>query len=244
MFQYVVDFLSSAYIELVILILFVAYFVLHRRDRRMVISAVRILRMAIVVTVFIYFMFIWASTVQPTLRSISIFGMFLINLYMGYSLLLSRLEGPYRDALNAIGHDPDQHDTVHDIWRLGKRFFYVRYAFSSLFSGANPVKFLHDVAIDRVREDIKSELHRYGVEKKLISLDEMTAYLKDKAACDANLPVDFKELMEKTVDDFAKHPWIQEQVNNFLTLATESPEDLHFPEWMSKFEACVTEYKE
>jgi hypothetical protein len=242
MFQYVVDFLSSAYTEIVILILFIGYFTVHRRDRRMVVSGVRIVRMAIVVTVFFYFMFIWASTVEPTLRSISIFGMFAINLYMGYSLLLSRLEGPYRDALNAIGGQPDRHEAVHDIWHLGKRFYYVRYTYSSLFSGINPFKFLHDVAIDRVREDIKGELHRYGVEKKLISLDEMTAYLKDKAACDAHLPADFKELMVKTVNDFAKHPWIQEQVNIFLILATESPEDLHFPEWMSKFEACVTEY--
>jgi hypothetical protein len=227
MFQYVVDFLSSAYTEIVILILFIGYFTVHRRDRRMVVSGVRIVRMAIV---------------EPTLRSISIFGMFAINLYMGYSLLLSRLEGPYRDALNAIGGQPDRHEAVHDIWHLGKRFYYVRYTYSSLFSGINPFKFLHDVAIDRVREDIKGELHRYGVEKKLISLDEMTAYLKDKAACDAHLPADFKELMVKTVNDFAKHPWIQEQVNIFLILATESPEDLHFPEWMSKFEACVTEY--
>jgi hypothetical protein len=243
MFQYLVDILSSAYIEIVILILFVAYFAVHRRDRRMMISGIRIVRMAIVITAFIYFMFIWASTVQPTLRSISIFGMFAINLYMAYSLLLSRLEAPYRDALVAIGHQPDQHDILHNIWSRGKRFYYARYAYSSLFSGANPFEFLHAVASERVREDIKSELHRYGVEKKLISLDEMTAYLKSNMACDQNLPVDFKDLVEKAIDGFAKHPWIQEQVNNFLTIATESPEDLHFPEWMSKFEACVTEYK-
>ena len=244
MFQYVVNFLSSAPIEVAILILFVVYFVLHhRRDRRLVVSGIRILRMAIVILVFFFFFMVWNSAINETLRSISIFGMFVINLYMGYSLLLSRLEGPYRDVLSAIGGQPEQHETMHDIWHLGKRFYYVRYAYSSLFSGANPLRFLHDVAIDRVREDIKSELHRYGVEKKLISLDEMTAYLKSNLACDGNLPVDFKDLMGKDIEGFAKHPWIREQVNNFLTIATETPEDLHFPEWMAKFEACATEPK-
>ena len=222
MYQYVVGFLSSAYVEIVILILFVAYFAVHRRDRRMVISGIRIVRIAIVITAFIYFMFIWASTVQPTLRSISIFGMFAINLYMGYSLLLSWLEAPYRDALFAIGQHPYEHDILHNIWHRGKRFYYIRYANSSLFSGANPFEYLHAVASERVREDIKSELHRFGVEKKIISLDEMIAYLKNNMACDQNLPVDFKDLMEKAIDSFAKHPWIQEQVNNFLTIATPS----------------------
>jgi hypothetical protein len=196
-----------------------------------------------VITIFIYFMFIWASTVQPTLRSISVFGLFLINVYMGYSLLLSKLEGPYRDALVAIGRHSEEHDVLHKIWHRGKKFYYVRYAYSSLFSGTNPFEFLHGIAIERVRDDIKSELHRYGVEKKLISLDEMTAFLKSNLACETTLPAEFKELMQTAIDGFAKHPWIQDQAGEFLKLATERPEDLHFPEWMSRFETCVREQK-
>ncbi len=240
MFKFLVDLLSSAYIELVILILLVVYFVIHRRDKRMKISGVRLVRMTIAITVFIYFMFIWASTVQPTLRSISTFGMFAVNLIMCYYLVLSRFEGPYRDALVKISTNPEQHEVLHDIWRTGKRFNYARYALSSLFSGMNPFEFLQDMARERVREDIKDQLRHYGLEQKLISFQMMLAYLKSQLACDENLPADFKDVMQESMDNLAKHPWLEEQVNEFLVIAMERPEDLHFPEWMAAFEQCTS----
>ena len=67
----------------------------------------------------------------------------------------------------------------------------------------------------------------------------MMAYLKNQLACDENLPSDFKDVMQESVECFIKHPWVEEQVNQFLDIATERPEDLHFPEWMSAFEKCV-----
>jgi hypothetical protein len=184
-------------------------------------------------------MFIWASTVQPTLRSISIFGMFLVNLFMLYNLILARLERPYRDILMKISLAIGDHELVHAMWRTGKRFYYVRYAWSSLFSGTNPFEFLRDIAIERVREDIKDELRRMGVEKRLVSLKLMLGFIKTRLACDETLPADFKEVMEKNIDDLGKHPWLEEQVNEFLRIATETPEDLHFPEWMAAFDKCV-----
>lgn len=243
MFQFLVDLLSSAYIELALLILLVVYFVIHRRDKRMKISGVRMVRMTIAVSVFIYFMFIWASTVQPTLRSISIFGMFVVLLVMVYYLILSRFEAPYRDALFSISTNTDQHDVLHRIWRTGKRFYYIRYIISSLFSGTNPFGFIHDITIERVREDIKDQLHHYGLEQKLISFPMMMAYLNSQLACDENLPADFKGLILESLQSFSKHPWFEEQINQFLVMATERPEDLHFPEWMSAFEQCVTKTK-
>jgi hypothetical protein len=243
MFQTILNLLSSAYIEIIILILLLFGFIIHRRDPRIVVSGVRIVRTILVVLIFFYFMFIWASTVQPTLRSISIFGMFLINLFMLYNLVLARLERPYRDALMKIAAEPENHDLVHAVWRYGKRFFYLRYAWSSLFSGTNPLEFLRNITTDRVREDIKDELRRLGVEKKLVSLKLMVGFMKSRLACDENLPTDFKVVMEKTIDEFDQHPWLEEQVNEFLRIATETPEDLHFPEWMAAFEKCVTGYK-
>jgi hypothetical protein len=243
MFQLLVDLLSSAYIELVLLILLVVYFVIHRRDYRLKISGVRMVRMTIAMSVFIYFMFIWASTVQPTLRSISIFGMFAVNIVMVYYLILSKFEAPYRDALLKISISPEQHDVLHDIWRTGKRFNYVRYAFSSLFSGTNPFEFLRDMATERVREDIKDQLRHFGLEQKLISFPMMLAYLKSQLACDENMPADFKDVMQESLDSLAKHPWLDEQVNQFLVMAMERPEDLHFPEWMAAFEQCVSRPK-
>ncbi len=57
-----------------------------------------------------------------------------------------------------------------EVWQTGKRFYYLRYVFRSLFSGTNPFHFLSDIANDRVRDDIKDALRQSGVEKKLISL--------------------------------------------------------------------------
>lgn len=243
MFQTILNLLSSAYFEILILGLLLIGFIRHRKDPRLVVSGVRIVRTIIFVMIFFYFMFIWASTVQPTLRSISVFGMFFINLIMFYNLLLARLERPYRDALMKVAEDPENHDMVHAVWRAGKRFFYLRYTWSSLFSGTNPLVFLRDVAADRVREDTKETLRRMGVAKRLVSLKLMVGFMKERLACDDNLPADFKVTMEKTIDDLEKHPWLEEQVNEFLRIATETPEDLHFPEWKSAFEKCATGYK-
>jgi hypothetical protein len=240
MFQFLVDLFSSAYFELSLLILLIVYFVVHRRDRRLKISGVRLIRMMIAMAIFIYFMFIWASTVQPTLRSISIFGMFAVNLVMCFYLFLSWFEGPYRDALLSVAMNTNEHDTLDRIWRTGKRFYYARYLISAFFSGTNPFEFLQNMARDRVREDIKDQLRAYGLEQKLISFPMLMAYLKSQLACDDNLPSDFKEVMQETMENFTKHPWLEEQVNQFLDIATETPEDLHFPEWMSAFEKCVS----
>ncbi len=243
MFQALVNLLMSPFTEILIfVVLFIAFFVL-RKDPRLVVSGFRLFRTLILVLIFFYLMFVWVSAIRPALSAISVFGMFVINLFMLYNLIQARLERPYRDALAIVAKEPLKHEPIHEVWHKGKRFYYFRYAWSSLFSGINPVQFLHTLATDRVRNDIKDELRRYGVEQKLISLPMMAGYLKSQAACDDTLPVEFRELMTKVINDFAKHPWIEEQVNNFLQMAVESPEDLHFPEWMQNFEACVRAYK-
>jgi hypothetical protein len=242
MFQGLVNILASPFTEIGILVLLLLAFITLRKDPRLVVSGIRIVRTLILVLIFFYLMFVWVSAIRPALSTISIFGMFLINLIMLYNLGLARLERPYRDALAAMTGEPERHELIHNVWHTGKRFYYFRYAWSSLFCGANPFHFLHDLATDRVRDDIKDTLHRYGVEKRMITLPMMAGYLKSQIACDATMPVDFKDLMEKAIDDFAKHPWIQEQGSEFLRLATERPEDLHFPEWMASFEACVRTY--
>jgi hypothetical protein len=243
MLQSLVSILSSPYVEIIILILLLVGFIMHRRDPRLVVSGIRIVRTIIVVLIFFYFMFVWNSAVNRSLSNISIFGMFLINVFMFYNLILARLERPYRDALMHINLEPDGHEQVHNIWRYGKRFYYLRYAWSSLFSGSNPFRFLHDLSTERVRDDIKDSLRKYGKEQKLITMAVLTAYLKNQISANATMPADFREVMDKAVDDFSNHPWIQDQVNEFLRLATERPEDLHFPEWMTKFDSYVNTEK-
>jgi len=235
--------LLSAYVEIFILIVLLVAFFILRKDLPLLVSGFRLGRTIFVVLIFFYFMFIWASAVQPTLRTISVFGMLLLNLFMLYSLVQTRLERPYRDALTMISREPENHEIIRQVWRKGKIFYYFRYAWSSLFSGISPFQFLHTFATERVRSDIKDEMRRQGVQQKLVSLPMMAGYLKSQVACDENLPKEFKDLIIKTIDDFATHPWIEERVNGFLQMAAEAPEDLHFPEWLTNFEACVRAYK-
>jgi Ca2+/Na+ antiporter len=239
MFQSVIDFLSAPFTELIIFVLLMAYYVVRRHDRQ----GVSVLKVVILLIVFIYFAWmpiVWPSLIPSSMRTLSVLGMFVVNFYFLYSLIQGRIERPYREALANLVREPEKHEIFRDIWSSGKRFYYYAYFFQSLISGVNPFHFLSDIANDRVRDDIKDALRQLGVEKKLISLSLMVGFMKNRLAADGNLPADFKEVMGKTLDDLEKHPWLEEQVNEFLRIATESPEDLHFPEWMTAFENSVT----
>jgi hypothetical protein len=203
------SFLGSAYIQIVIFFLLGAYFVKHRRDPRMVVSGIRVIRVIILLIIFLYLTLTWGSLIVPSLRAISVFGMFIINIYLLYYLLLSRIERPYRDTLTAQSQNPEKDETFHGVWSHGRKFYYFYYFMHSLFSGSNPFRFLHEMATDRVRDDIKDELRRLGVEKKLISLNLMMGFMKKRLADDKNLPADIKEVMGKTIDDLEKYPWIE-----------------------------------
>ncbi|OHE27985.1 MAG: hypothetical protein A3K40_06300 [Syntrophobacterales bacterium RIFOXYC2_FULL_60_23] len=239
MFQSVIGFLGAPFTELIIFILLMVYAVIYRHDRR----GISMFKVAILVIVFIYFAWmpiVWPSLIPASMLTLSVFGMFVVNFYFFYSLIQARFEQPYREALANLVREPERREIFRDIWSSGRRFYYFSYFFQSLVSGVNPFHFLSDIANDRVRDDIKDALRQLGVEKKLISLSLMVGFMKSRLASDANLPADFKEVMDKTLDDLRKHPWLEEQINEFLRIATESPEDLHFPEWMSAFENSVT----
>jgi Ca2+/Na+ antiporter len=239
MFQSVIGFFGAPFTELAIFILLVAYSVIYRHDRR----GISMFKVVILLIVFIYFAWmpiVWPSLIPASMLTLSVFGMFVVNFYFLYSLIQARFEQPYREALANLVREPERREIFRDIWSSGRRFYYFSYFFQSLFSGINPFHFLSDIANDRVRDDIKDALRQLGVEKKLISLALMVGFMKSRLAADLNLPADFKEVMDKTLDDLRKHPWLEEQINEFLRIATESPEDLHFPEWMAAFENSVT----
>jgi hypothetical protein len=239
MFQSVIGFLGAPFTELIIFVLLVAYSIIRRHDK----GGISILKVIILLIVFIYFAWmpiVWPSLIPSSMLTLSVFGMFVVNFYFLYSLIQARIEQPYREALANLVREPQKHEIFRDIWSSGKRFYYYSYFFQSLVSGANPFHFLSDIANDRVRDDIKDALRQLGVEKKLISLSLMVGFIKSRLTADGNLPADFKEVMEKSLNDLEKHPWLEEQVNEFLRIATESPEDLHFPEWMAAFENSVT----
>jgi hypothetical protein len=241
MFQSVIDFLSAPFTELIIFILLVAYFAVYRHRRHLTVTGITWLRVSILIIIFIYFAWmpiVWPSLIPAGMLALSVFGMFVINFYFFYSLVLAHFEQPYRAALAELSQESDKREVFRQIWSSGKIFYYGYYLFQSLISGSNPIRFLKEMATDRVENDIKDELRREGVKKKLISLNLMVSFLKNRLHCDTNLPADFKELMGKTIDNLEKHPWLEEHVNEFLHIAMETPENLHFPDWISDFEQC------
>jgi hypothetical protein len=244
MFQSVLDFLGAPFTELIIFILLVAYVVIYRHDKRL--AGFSKLKIFLLVVIFIYFAWmpiVWPTLIPTPVLILSVFGMIVINFYFFYSLVLARIEWPYRQLLATLAQEPGNQEIFRQIWNSGKKFYYCYYIFQSLVSGSNPVHFLKGMATDRVRDDIKDELRREGVNKRLVSLNLMVSFLKNRLTCDETLPADFKEIMGKTIDDLGKHPWIEEKVNEFLSIAMETPENLHFPEWTSAFEQCAGDRK-
>ncbi|MGD0218011.1 MAG: hypothetical protein ABSC45_10960 [Desulfobaccales bacterium] len=229
--------MASPFVEIGILIILLLAFLRYRNDPRLEITGIKMVRLLGLVLIFLYLMFVWSSSVQPVLTGISIFGMFIVNMVLLYHLLLARLLRPYHNALSSMTQKPEDCQLIHQVWHSGKRYYHVRYAWSSLFSGANPFHFLREIAIDRVRDDIKDSFRRYGVEQRMLNLSAMVAYLKGQIASGKDLQADFQNLMLKTVDDFAKHPYIQEKANEFLRLATERPEEINFPELTAKLDS-------
>ncbi len=86
----------------------------------MVVSGVRLIRVIILLMIFLYLTLTWGSLIVPSLRAISVFGMFIINIYLFYFLLLARLERPYRDTLTALSQNLEKDETFHSIWRNGR----------------------------------------------------------------------------------------------------------------------------
>lgn len=237
MFQFLLGILGAPFTELVLFILLMVYVVIRRHDKRL--AGISRLKIFILLIVFVYFAWmplVWPTLIPSSMLTLSVFGMFVVNFYFFYSLVLARIEWPYRQRLANLAHEPANQEIFPPIWKYGKRFYYAYYIFQSLVIGSNPFRFLKEIATDRVRDDIKDELRQMGVKKKLISLNLMVGFLKNRLARDESLPADFKEVMGKIIDDLEKHPWIEEQVNEFLLIAMESPEDLNFPEWSSAFE--------
>ncbi|MDD3579769.1 MAG: hypothetical protein PHW74_01970 [Desulfobacca sp.] len=227
MIDNIINLLLSAYVQVVLLFLLLAYFFGHRHDPRHVASKLGLIRTIVMLLLFIYFLWNWSSEIPPSLRNTSVLGMFLINLFLIKNVILGRLERPYRDALETYGQAPEQQGNLDQIWRTGKRFYYFRYFFTSLFSGGSPQRFLHGLATERINQDIKDIFTRSGKAKQLISCKTLVAFLKDRLATDQVLPAELKSSIHQSISQLSEHAWIADQLNEFLDTAIEAPEKLH-----------------
>jgi uncharacterized protein YqgQ len=98
-------------------------------------------------------------------------------------------------------------------------------------SGESPTRFLHEVTISRIRDDVQACLRQHGLTRQFISLKGMIAYLETRLGEEELLPSEFKEVVKKELQDFQKHPWVEDQINEYLKTALETPEKIHNPEW-------------
>jgi len=236
MWNFVVNLSTQAWIQVVVLFLFVWYFFAHRKDPRMVVSRMGLVHLLLLSLVFLYLLLSWASGIRPALAQVSVFGMFLINLYLLDVVVLSRLEGPYRDALEDYCRVPKGARDLEAVWRTGKRFYYLRYFLQSLFSGVSPFQFLREVAFSRIRDDVQDDLKRCGDGRQFASLGGILGFLEERLEQDETLPQEFKDLVNRDLKQFGQHPWVKDQVNEYLRLALESPESLHNPQWAQWWE--------
>jgi hypothetical protein len=239
MWNFLVNTLSIAYVQLLIICLFIWYFLAHRKDQRMPVARVGLIRMFILLLIFTYFLLSWASGIRPALAQAAVFGMFVINLFFLFSLVLSRLERPYRGALVEYCRDPRDVENLEAIWSYGKRFYYLRHFFSSILSGESPVRFLHEVTSSRIRDDVQACLRSRGLTRQFISLKGMIAFLENRLAEEGSFPTEFKELVNKQLQQLVQHPWVEDQVNEYLKMALETPENIHNPEWSLRWEKAA-----
>ncbi len=112
MIQYLIDFpvinfLGAPFTELVIFVLLMVYVVIRRHDKRL--AGVSRLKIFILLIVFVYFAWmpiVWPSLIPSSMLTLSVFGMFAVNFYFLYSLILARIEWPYRQRLANLAQEP------------------------------------------------------------------------------------------------------------------------------------------
>jgi len=225
MLNQIISIMLSAYAQVVLLFLLLAYFFTHRKDPHRVASKLNLIRTTFLLLMFIYFLWNWSSEIPPSLRNTSVFGMFMINLFLIKNLTLARWERPYRNALDAYAKEPEQEEHLDHIWRTGKRLYYTHYLISSLFSGGSPRHFLHGIATERIYNDLEQILDRYRKTTHLISYKKLVAFLEERLDSDELLPQEDKKLIEQAIGRFGHDEWIEEGVDEFLNKLIESPVD-------------------
>lgn len=234
MLDFLIRFESTFYAQVAIFLVLIVYnFHVARQLPNRLSLGFEIFKNIIMIIIFLYFFLNWSTVVNPSLRSASILGMFIINLFLLWHVIQNRAEFPYQVALNACIKEPKDIDNYKVLVTKGKHYYYLRYFFRSFFSGRLPGKYLHDLASEQIRYDVQSAFQKHGIMQNLVNAKMQTAFLRQKLSEDETLPPDFKEMMEKAISQFEQHPWIEKQVNEFLETIVVSPEKLFASELAS-----------
>lgn len=217
----------SALTQIVIFFGLFFFLVSRRRDHTVVASRPRLVRLVILALVFLYFVWSQSSLVLPSLRNVNLFGMFLVNLVMLWSIINIYLERPYRKALEAFAQEPRDVEAGEKAWQTGHRFYYSFFLAAALLSGTLPWHFLAENAKDGIRADLGNILAKHGKQQGFVSFKALVDFLQNRSQSDL-LPVEFRQAMAGLLAEMTRHPWMEEQVNDYLTQVRESPETLPY----------------
>jgi hypothetical protein len=223
--------LFTPYIQAILFFVLMGLFALQRRKFQFLSTGLSWLRTLILVVLFLYFAWSWATSIPPSLRAAAVFGMFFINLNMIYNLFLGRLNETYQQALDAYGKDIGNKIKLDNLWKTGKRYIHSRYIFDALFSGYSPSNFLQGVISRQIPADIESVLIKHGIRKEVVTHQKLMAYLSIKLDQSPELPKELKVILSQTIQQFDSHAWIQQHVDEFLQLALKDPEKLYHATW-------------
>jgi hypothetical protein len=231
MLDFIDNYLLTPYVQAVLFIILLGLFWLQHRKFKLVSSGFNWLRTIILLVMFLYFAWNWATSISHVIVRLSILGMFFINLHMLYNLILGNLDEKYRLALEAYGQDIANKGLLEDVWGAGKKYIYSRYFFDALFSGYSPRNFLKGVVSRQIPADIQRVLVKQGVEKQLITNKKLISFLMLKLNQSQEVPQELKNVLLQAIQQFGEHAWIQEQVDEFLGLALKDPEKFYEATW-------------
>jgi Ca2+/Na+ antiporter len=231
MLDFIDSYLLTPYIQAIIFIVLVGFFWLQHRKFKLASSGFNWLRTIILMALFLYFAWNWTTSISGVISRFSILGMFFINMYMVYNLVLGALDEKYRQALDAYGRNVDNKSLIEAVWSAGKKYVYTRYFFDALFSGYSPRSFLKAVVSRQITADMQTILVKQGLGQELITTQKLMAFLTHTLNQTQAVPQELKDILAQVIKQFGEHAWIQEQVNEFLRLALKDPEKLYEATW-------------
>ncbi len=226
MIDFFTNYLLTPYTQAVLFFLLVGLFFLQQRRSALMVKTLSWVRTIVLLLMFLYFAWNWASEIPPSLRTASVLGMFLINLSMIYNLLLGKLEENYHQALEACALAAGDKQRLETVWRTGRTFLNTRFFFEALVSGQSPRIFLQGVINHQIPSDIQRVLSKHGQPAAILTHATLLTFLGNRLAQSTLLPPELKEAIGQSVKQFAEHAWINEQVDDFLKKALTDPESL------------------
>lgn len=226
MIDFFTNYILTPYFQGILFFVLFGLFFLRQRRATFISTGFNWLRTIILVVLFLYFGWNWASEIPASLRGASVLGMFIINLSMMYNLILGNLEEKYRQALEAYGLEANNKALADNVWKCGKTFLRTRYFFESLLSGQSPGLFLQGIINHQIPLDIQRVLAKHGVAAEILTHQTLLAFLATKLDQSTLLPQEIKSAVAQSLKQFAEHAWIREKIDDFLHLAMTDPKQL------------------